>query len=128
MGKLLPSHAVGRLLFFLGVIILSALALYPDLKLPEFSPSGEHTDFFFHMIGFLMLTICGLTTMGRRLKMVAAMAVLAIVLEALQYFVPGRRVFAIDLVASLLGVTLGVALMVSTAQLRRWWSDVAWLR
>lgn len=128
MGKFLSSRAAGRLLFLSAAIALSTLALYPDLRLPELPPSGKHTDFFYHMVGFLMLTICGLMTMGRSLKMVVAMAALAVILESLQHFVPGRRVFAIDLVASLLGVTFGTALVISTALLRRRWPALAWLR
>lgn len=128
MGKRPSSQVAGRLLFVVGTLALSALALYPDLRLPELSPSGRHTDFFYHMSGFLLLTLFGLATMGRGFKTVAAMAALAIVLEALQYFVPGRRVFASDLFASLLGVTLAAIVMVSAIQLRRRWSDIAWLR
>ena len=62
------------------------------------------------MVAFLLLTASATVTFGSNLFAVTLMAGFAIALELLQIFVPGREVFLIDAVASLLGVLLGVLL------------------
>ena len=105
-----------------GITTVIGLALYPNLKLPEFTPSGEHSDFFYHMTAFLLLTATATVTLERSPLVLTSMAAFAIALELLQTFVPGRRVFLIDVVASLLGVLLGTLIMLLVMQLWRRWS------
>ena len=112
------ANVAARLLFILGLISILGLALYPDLELPEFL-LREHSDFFYHMVGFLLLTMSAVIATDRILSVVVSMAVLAIALELLQAFVPGRSVFLIDVVASLLGVLLVAAFSPLVMRLRR---------
>lgn len=107
------------------LIAVLGLALYPNLRLPELPPSGEYTDFIYHMIAFLSLTASATIAIERNLTVAASMAALAIALEFLQIFVPGRGVFLIDVVASLLGVLLGT-LFAAVIPLWRRWSDAPW--
>lgn len=111
-----------RFLFGTALIVLTILALYPDLVLPEFAPSGRHTDFFYHMLGFLVLATTALAATGRTAFVLISMAILAVMLELLQMFVPGRGVFVIDVIASLLGVGLSWPLFVISTYGYRWWT------
>jgi len=107
---------------------ITILALFPNLRLPGLSLWGEHSDFFYHTIGFMVLTAVAAVATERFALAVASIAMLAIGLELLQALVPGREVFLSDLVASLLGVTLSAFLMPIAMQGWRWCVQMAWLR
>lgn len=119
--KYLSANSVARIVLSIGIASIIGLALYPNLKLPNFAPSGEHTDLFYHMIAFLLLTVSATITLERDLLVMTLMAGFAIALELLQAFVPGRRVFFTDAIASLLGVLLGTLLMLVATKFRRRW-------
>lgn len=112
-------NTAARFSFILILIAVLGLALYPNLRLPELPPSGKHTDFVYHMAAFLLLTVSAKIAMARSVRVIISMATLAIVLEVLQAIIPGRRVFLIDVVASLLGVLLGALLATLAIQLWR---------
>ena len=112
MAKYLLRCVSPRLLFVLAFILLVALALYPDLDLPTFAPSGRHTDFVYHVVGFQVLSAMAMAASGRIMLALFSMAALAVLLECLQIFVPGRGVYMIDVIASLLGVGLSWPLFV----------------
>ncbi len=80
------------------------------------------------MIAFLFLTVSAIITLERNVLVVTSMAVFAMVLELLQTFVPGRGVFFIDAVASLLGVLLGIVVTSLAMQFWRRRFDVRWRR
>lgn len=109
MFKFSGANITARILFILGLISIFGLALYPDLELPKFRLLEERSDFVYHMVAFFSLTTSAVIALGRVLYVVVSMAVFAVVLELLQTFVPGRSVFLIDVVASLLGVLLSAA-------------------
>lgn len=126
MVKCLSASIAARFLFIFIFISVLGLALYPNLRLPKITPSGEHSDFVYHMIAFLLLTVSAAITLDRKVLAVASMATLAIALELLQAFVPGRSVFLIDAGASLLGVLLGLLFASFTMQLWRRLFDPSW--
>lgn len=101
---------VARLLFVPALIVIAAFALLPDIRLPSFLNWGRHSDLLYHVSAFLLLTAMAALSMRQVLPGVMAMALLAVMLECLQIFVPGREVFWSDLVASLAGVILGAML------------------
>ncbi|MEM9153683.1 MAG: VanZ family protein [Cyanobacteria bacterium P01_F01_bin.33] len=104
------SRNIVRLLFVPAVVVIAAFALLPDIRLPPFLNWGKHSDLLYHVLAFLLLTAMAALSMRQVLPGVMAMALLAVVLECLQTFVPGREVFWSDLVASLAGVILGAML------------------
>ena len=117
-----------RFLFVLALITLVALALYPNLDLPPIAPSGRHSDFVYHMIGFLLLSITAMAACNRMMLVLFSMAALAVLLECLQFFVPGRGVFMIDVIASLLGVGLSWPLSALAIHWHRRLTETVWLR
>ena len=126
MAKYLSAAIAARFLFIFIFISVLGLALYPNLRLPEFTPSGEHSDFVYHMIAFLLLTVSATITLDRIVFVAISMVTLAIALELLQAFVPGRSVFLIDVGASLLGVLLGTLFASLTMQIWRRLSHTYW--
>ncbi|MGI9486238.1 MAG: VanZ family protein [Geminicoccaceae bacterium] len=122
MVKYLSASIVIRFLFIFIFISVLGLALYPNLRLPEFTPSGEYSDFVYHMIAFLLLTVSATIALDRNVLVVISMVSLAIALELLQAFVPGRSVFLIDVGASLLGVLFALL----TMQIWRRLSHTSW--
>lgn len=123
MVKSLSANIAPRLFFVLVLGAVIGLALYPNLRLPELAPTGKHTDFFYHMTAFLLLTASAAIAVSRSLGVVASMAAFAIILELLQAIVPGRGVFLIDAIASLLGVLLGVLLVTLAIEFWHRYSD-----
>lgn len=117
------ANALLRLLFVLMLVAIVGLALYPNIRLPELTPSGRHTDFFYHTIGFLSLTASATLILERTLRVVVSIAALAITLELLQAFIPGRSVYLTDLAASLFGVLLGAVMTTLAMHLWRRWFD-----
>jgi len=101
---------VARLLFIPALVVIAAFALLPDIRLPQFLDWGRHSDLLYHVLAFLLLTAMAALSMRQVLPGVVAMGLLAIILESLQIFVPGREVFWSDLAASLGGVALGAIL------------------
>lgn len=110
-----------QLLFGSVFIVVTALALYPDLILPEFALAGRYSDSIYHLAAFLMLTVTAMIATGRMVLVIVWMAALALLLEVLQKFIPGRGVFLSDAIASLLGVGLSWPLLIIAACLQRWW-------
>lgn len=113
---------VTRAAFISGLLAIVALALYPDLKLPEHRLTAGGTDFFWHILAFFMLTFGARVIWASGAVVALVMVLLAVSLEFLQYFVPGRGVFLSDVVASLTGVALGFATLRATSVIRRWWA------
>ncbi|NJO35662.1 MAG: hypothetical protein HC869_23880 [Rhodospirillales bacterium] len=119
---------MARLVFLLVTLMIIILALYPNLKLPDYLLLGQHADFLYHVIGFFVLTAAAAVAMNKFAPTVAAIAALAIGLEMLQALVPGREVFLSDLVASLLGVTLSALFAPFAMQVWRRCARTAWLQ
>ena len=125
--SLSPSMSARGLLVLLSIALVT-LALFPDLDLPTLAPSGEHTDVVYHVIGFLVVTMTAMAASGRIMVALATMAALAVLLEGLQWFVPGRRVYLIDAIASLTGVGLSWPLCAVVTYWRRRTMSASWLR
>ncbi len=101
-----------RALLILSLILagtaVAVASLYPRLQLPGV---GEGGDLVFHGAACGTLVIIG-GMLWRRLRWVAVAVLLyATLLEALQYFVPGREVYLSDLAANLVGILAGLAIV-----------------
>lgn len=102
---------MARLMLALTVMTIVTLALFPNLRLPDFMLLGQHADFFYHSIGFFVLTAVAAAVVGNVLLTVGSIAALAAGLEMLQALVPGREVFLSDLMASLFGTVLSALIV-----------------
>ncbi len=101
-----------RALLVLSLILagtaIAVASLYPRLQLPGV---GEGFDLGFHGAAYGVLVILG-GILWRRLRWVAvAVPLYSILLEGLQYFVPGREFFLSDLAANVAGILAGLAIV-----------------
>lgn len=98
-----------RGIFAISLLATIGLALYPDFRLPSHWPAGEHSDRVYHVLAFASLAT--LAAFIRRLDVVSitGLTMLAVGLELAQIVTPGRQADAVDLLASLLGVALGLS-------------------
>ena len=101
-----------RALLILSLILagtaIAVASLTPRLQLPGV---GEGFDLVFHGAACGTLVIIG-GMLWRRLRWVSvALLLYATLLEALQYFVPGRDIFFSDLAANLVGILSGMAIV-----------------
>ncbi len=87
---------------------IAVASLSPRLPLPD---AGEGGDLVFHGAAYGILVILG-GMLRYRLRWVAvAVLVYSILLEGLQYFVPGREVHFSDLAANVVGILAGLAVV-----------------
>ncbi len=108
-----------RLPFVPALVVIAAFTLLPDIRMPSFLNWGKHSDLLYHVLAFFLLTAMAALSMRQVLPGVMAVALLAVMLECLQIFVPGREVFWSDLVASLVGLILGAMLAWIADYMRR---------
>jgi VanZ family protein len=109
MFRRAPLQTSARFLFWFLAAIISILALYPRLALPEFEATMGITQYFHHAFAYLTLVVVGTVGWGLQRQLIIGVTMGAIALELLQSFSPGRHVAAGDLLASLAGVVLGCA-------------------
>ncbi len=99
-----------RRLFWLTVLAIAVLALWPRLTLPEPAATQGSTQYFHHVHAFLVLMLLGAAGWGMRNRLVLGLTLYAIGLELAQTVAPGRETALKDMLASLAGVALGYAL------------------
>jgi VanZ family protein len=98
-----------RGVFSIVLLATIGLALYPDLKLPNHWLAGGQTDRVYHVAAFAVLAVLAGFAWRLRTSLVIGLAMLAVGIEAAQILAPGRRADALDLMASLVGLALGVS-------------------
>ena len=98
-----------RALFWALAAIITTLALYPRLTLPEPQATEGVTQYYNHVLAFSTLIIVGAIGWSLQRRLIAGVAVGAIALEFAQTFSPGRETTLADLLASLAGAVLGCA-------------------
>ncbi len=106
----LGAIRLARAAFWGLLAVVSVLALYPRLSLPEPELTRGSTAYYNHVLAFVTLMIAGAIAwpLGRRL--VVALAAYAVLLEMAQSFSPGRETALDDLAASFAGLGLGLVL------------------
>lgn len=103
-------HRAARRLFWLIVLAVSLLALWPRLTLPEPEATQGTTQYFHHVHAYLVLMLVGTAGWGLRRGLILGLTVYAILLELAQTLSPGRQTSLMDMLASLAGVGLGYAI------------------
>ena len=106
---LIPKLA--RLGFYGLACILAGLALYPNLQLPEPTLTSGFTDKIYHVSGCASLLL--LASSGWRIPAtgLALSLPLSFAAEVVQILAPGRGVDLEDMLANLLGVSLGILVL-----------------
>jgi VanZ family protein len=99
-----------RVVFWVLAAIITVLALYPRLTMPELEAIEGMTQYLNHAFAFATLTVVGAIGWGLQRQLIIGVTMGAVALELLQSFSPGRQVTADDLLASLAGVALGYAI------------------
>jgi hypothetical protein len=95
--------------FWVLAAIITALALYPRLTLPEPAATEGTMQYYNHVLAFSTLIIVGAVGWGLQRRLIGCVAIGAIALELAQTFSPGRETALADLLASLAGVVIGCA-------------------
>lgn len=101
--------------FWAVAAVVGFFALYPDILQPSGNWLWGSMPYVKHAFAFATLAIIGISIWGMRWRFVAGLALAATVLELAQAFAPGHSVQPADLVASIAGIGIGLAL-------RRVWS------
>jgi len=106
-----PLQTRARAVFWVLAAIITTLALYPRLTLPEPAATEGTTQYYNHVLAFSTLIIVGSLAWGLRRHLVAGVTAGAIGLELAQTLSPGRQMTVSDMLASLAGVAIGCALL-----------------
>jgi VanZ family protein len=109
--RLHALRKAARPVFCILACVITVLALYPRLTLPEPAATEGITHSINHVIAFSTLILVGTLGWGLRRHLVLGVAAGAIVLELAQTLSPGRQTTLGDLLASLAGVALGCFLV-----------------
>ena len=96
-----------RVVFWVLAVIITALALYPRLTMPELEATEGTMQYYNHVLAFSTLIVVGAVGWGLQRRLIGGVAIGAIALELAQTFSPGRETTLADLLASLVGVALG---------------------
>ena len=99
---------LSQIAFFIGLLAVIALSVVPQVTMPHPAIS----DKLAHLVAYAALAIAGgIAYRGSRsmLILVAVLLFLAIGLEFVQGFIPGRSASAYDGLANAIGITLGSA-------------------
>ena len=105
-----PLKSRAQFLFWGLVVVITVLALYPRLTLPEPGLTEGVTHSYNHILAFVTLVVVGAVAWGLCRQLVVGLAIYAIALELAQMLSPGRQTTLGDMAASLAGVAIGVAL------------------
>ncbi len=97
-------------LFWVIVGVIAAIALYPQLTLPEPQATERMAQYCNHALAFSVLMLVGAVGWGLRRSLVAGVTLDAIGLEIPQIFSPGRQTTLPDILDSLAGVAFGCIL------------------
>ncbi len=93
-------------------LILAAIAVLSLLPLQYAVQSGA-SDKIEHFIAYAALTACGRVGFAGRiapLRLATALVGYGITIEIAQYFIPGRMMSGLDILANTLGVLIGLGL------------------
>jgi len=100
-----------RRVFWLLAAVITVLALYPRLTLPEPGATEGVTHSYNHILAFATLILVGSLAWGWRRQLVVGLTIYAVALELAQTVSPGRQTTLADMAASLAGVAIGCVLV-----------------
>jgi len=97
---------------FWGLLaIITVLALYPRLTLPEPEQTLGSTQYYNHVLAFVTLQVTGAIAWGLQRHLISGLTLYAVTLELAQSLSPGRETALDDLAASLAGMAIGYGLV-----------------
>ena len=121
-GLALTSPPVGELIartaFLIVLVIVTVLALFPHLQLPEPSALQGYFDKVGHVLAFVALALLGAGAWPRRWSLIGGLVCYAVILELLQRFSAGREVHIADALANLVGLVIGLGLVMARRRIR----------
>ena len=97
--------------FWVLFAIITVLALYPRLSLPEPEVTEGSTQYYNHVLAFVTLQVVGAVAWGLQRRLISGLALYAVAIELAQGLSPGRETALDDLAASLAGLAIGIALV-----------------
>jgi len=105
-----PRQALNSAAFFALGVVVTVLALYPDLHLAALQALKDATEPLGHTVAFFALTVAGTIAWGLTLPLLAGLSGLAVWLELAQFLSPGREPDLVQVAGSLAGILLGLIL------------------
>ncbi len=121
-GLALTSPPVGELIartaFLIVLVIVTVLALFPHLQLPEPSALQGYFDKVGHVLAFVALALLGAGAWPRRWSLIGGLVCYAVILELLQRFSAGREVHIADALANLVGLAIGLGFVMARRRIR----------
>lgn len=102
-------------LFWFALVSLLLVSLVPDISVNRNLYTLGITiraDFVLHYVGFTLLGWFYGRSYSVTVRSVALLMLFAVLNEAIQHFVSGRAVHAMDVLSNVLGLATGVALVV----------------
>lgn len=108
-----------RLVFLALLAVTLALALYPELRLPEPAQMRGKMDLVYHVLGFTVLAFLGGRAWSSLSSFMVGLVIGSVLLEFAQYFSPGRGVHWQDMVTNVVGIALGMTLLLTANGLQR---------
>ena len=121
-GLALTSPPVGELIartaFLIVLVIVTALALFPHLQLPEPSALQGYFDKVGHVLAFVALALLVAGAWPRRWSLIGGLVCYAVILELSQRFSAGREVHIADALANLVGLAIGLGLVMARRRIR----------
>ncbi len=114
-GLALTSPPVGKLIlrtaFLIVLAIVTVLALYPRLQLPDPSALQGYFDKIGHVIAFVALAFLVASAWPLQRSLIGGLVCYAVILELSQWFSAGREVHVADALANLVGLVIGLGLV-----------------
>ena len=111
----LTSPPVGKLIlrtaFLIVLAIVTVLALYPRLQLPDLSALQGYFDKIGHVLAFVALAFLGASAWPRQRSLIGGLVCFAVILELSQWLSAGREVHVADALANLVGLATGLGLV-----------------
>ena len=111
----LTSPPVGKLIlrtaFLIVLAIVTVLALYPRLQLPDPSALQGYFDKIGHVLAFVALAFLGASAWPRQRSLIGGLVCFAVILELSRWFSAGREVHVADALANLVGLATGLGLV-----------------
>ncbi len=121
-GLALTSPPVGELIartaFLIVLVIVTVLALFPHLQLPEPSALQGYFDKVGHVLAFVALALLGAGAWPRGWSLIGGLVCYAVILELSQRFSAGREVHIADALANLVGLAIGLGLVMARRRIR----------
>lgn len=112
------SQRTLRLVFLAILLLTIALALYPELRLPEPALMRGMMDLVYHSLGFAMLAVIGGRAWPSVTGVTIGLVAGSIFLELAQYLSPGRGTHWEDILANFFGIVCGMILLFTANRLQ----------